>query len=123
MPTRVVSRQEAKQKDKETKEAYPKYKLSKAFGYGQFISSDRLFEVYDTKLVKQAEKDALAQEERKAQREKDIQDKRELHQRKIKEILKNNFRSSQLLNNKNLKYEINRNDDLFDYRTVKNGTG
>lgn len=52
MPTKVVSLQEAKLKDKETKETYPKFKLSLAFGYGQFISNDSLFEVYDTKLAR-----------------------------------------------------------------------
>lgn len=69
MPKRVVSRQEAKQQDKATKETYPKFKLSLAFGYGQFISNDCLFEVYDTKLVSQAEKDDVTREQKKARRE------------------------------------------------------
>lgn len=69
MPKKVVSRQEAKQKDKETKETYPKFKLSLAFGYGQFISNECLFEVYDTKLVSQAEADDATREQRKARRE------------------------------------------------------
>lgn len=80
MPKRVVSRQEAKQQDKATKETYPKFKLSLAFGYGQFISNDCLFEVYDTKLVSQAEKDDVTREQKKARRELDIQEKREQYQ-------------------------------------------
>lgn len=54
VPRRVIPKQEAKEKDKMNKETYPKFMLSLQFGYGQFISSDNLFEVYDTKLKSQA---------------------------------------------------------------------
>lgn len=76
VPKRAASRQDAKSKE-EKKESYPKFKLSLAFGYGQFISSENLFEVYDTKLVSQAEEDDAAREEKKRKREEEIQEKRE----------------------------------------------
>ena len=91
MPKKVVSLLEAKAKDFEAKETYPKYRLSAYFGYGQFISSDSLFEVYDTKLVSQAEKDDANRAEKEQQRAKVIQDKREAHQQTIKNLLKNNL--------------------------------
>ena len=78
--------------------------------------------MYDTKLASQAEQDDMTREQRKAERQKEIEERRERHQQAIKDLVRKKLLSESAVR-KNLKIELTPDTANFKYRLETHGDG